>query len=151
VQSEIDNPKSPVQNDEDTVIQVDWNFRNGSTKNNRWLYFQEGAYITEFNASEGQILARYSKSRDIAASVTKYGQGWVGLTGPHPEADQTWCKCCLSFDIDCTTMANVLILDDAAEIKNPDGISRDFVLDFLAATLAGEKTVTVSSGIPADC
>jgi hypothetical protein len=48
-------------------------------------------------------------------------------------------------------MANVLILDDAAEIKNPDGISRDFVLDFLAATLAGEKTITVSSGIPADC
>jgi glutamine amidotransferase-like uncharacterized protein len=139
VRSEINNPKSPVQNDKDTVIQVDWTFKNGYTKNNRWLYFQEGAYITEFNASEGQILARYSKSRDIAASVTKYGQGWVGLTGPHPEADQSWCEYCLLSDIDRTAMANVLNLDDEAEIENPDGVIREFALDFLAATLAGGR------------
>jgi glutamine amidotransferase-like uncharacterized protein len=96
VRSEITKPNSPVRDDEDTVIQVDWIFRNGSKNNNRWLYFQEGAYITEFDPREGDVLARYSKSRDIAASVTRYGKGWVGLTGPHPEADQTWCRFCSS-------------------------------------------------------
>lgn len=90
--SEIENPKSPVRTDKDAVIQVDWSFRNGSTKDHQWLYFQEGAYMTQFKPCEGEVLARYSETKDIAASVTKYGKGWVGLTGPHPEADQTWCE-----------------------------------------------------------
>jgi hypothetical protein len=37
-------------------------------------------------------------------------------------------------------MANVVLLDDAAKIENPDGISRDFALDFLVALLNGGKT-----------
>jgi hypothetical protein len=32
-------------------------------------------------------------------------------------------------------LANVTLLDDAAEIKNPDGMSRDIALDFVTATL----------------
>jgi hypothetical protein len=48
-------------------------------------------------------------------------------------------------DTNHIAVANVALLDDAAEIENPDGISRDFVLDFLAATLSEGKTNCVLS------
>jgi hypothetical protein len=32
-------------------------------------------------------------------------------------------------------MADVTLTDDAAEIKNPDGLSRDIALDFVKAVL----------------
>jgi glutamine amidotransferase-like uncharacterized protein len=91
VGSEIEQRNSQVSNDDDTVIQVDWTFQHGKTQTNRWLYFQEGAFIKGLDGN-AVVLARYSKSRDVAASVTTRGKGSVGLVGPHPEADKSWCK-----------------------------------------------------------
>lgn len=83
-----------MKDDDDTIIQVDWTFKSGTTQKGRWVYFQEGTLIDveKIPNGQGRILARYSKSGDVAASVTKYGKGWVGLVGPHPEADEQWCE-----------------------------------------------------------
>ncbi|KAJ4286502.1 hypothetical protein N0V90_013202 [Kalmusia sp. IMI 367209] len=117
VGSEVGRPGSQVGNENDTVIQVDWTFNNGQTEKNKWLYFQDGAYVTEFESEQGKVVARYSTSRDIAASVTQYGDGWVGLVGPHPEADESWYS--------------------DANITNPDGIDFKFGYDFLLAAIPG--------------
>lgn len=92
VGSEIEQRNSQVTKDDDTVIQVDWSFQDGQIATNRWLYFQEGAFVKGLNGRNGAVLARYSKSRDVAAAVTIRGKGSVGLVGPHPEADESWCK-----------------------------------------------------------
>lgn len=92
VGSEAGRPNCPVPDDRDTVIEVDWTFQDGTTKNNKWLYFQEGAYMSGVEKTGGKIVAKYSKSGDIAASVHSFGKGTVGLIGPHTEADQGWCK-----------------------------------------------------------
>jgi glutamine amidotransferase-like uncharacterized protein len=90
---EIKQNGAQVKTDDDTIIQVNWTFTNGSTENARWLYFQDGVVVQGLDdSSPGQILGRYSSNGNIAASLTPYGQGWVGLVGPHPEADKEWCK-----------------------------------------------------------
>ncbi|KAF2440882.1 hypothetical protein P171DRAFT_446832 [Karstenula rhodostoma CBS 690.94] len=122
VGSEIMQRGSQVENDEDTAIQVDWTFTNGTKDKGRWLYFQEGAYVEEFDSYKGEVLARYSKTSDIADSVIRYGQGWVGLPGTHPEAYMSW---------------------------YPDGMSFNFAYGFLAATLNGGKSGRVCVKPPA--
>lgn len=97
VESEIERDNAQVENDKDTTIQVDWKF-NASTSSPklekaRWVYFQEGATMLGFKASDPHVIARYSANQDVAASVTPYGKGFVGLVGPHPEAYELWCKC----------------------------------------------------------
>jgi hypothetical protein len=97
---EINQPKSAVKGDEDTVIQVDWTFqssvaghRKGDVLKGRWAYFQDGVVITGLRGnSRNKVLARYTKSGDVAASLTPYGDGSVALIGIHPEATQLWCK-----------------------------------------------------------
>ncbi|KAH7142151.1 hypothetical protein EDB81DRAFT_797948 [Dactylonectria macrodidyma] len=111
-----------VSSEKDTVIQVDWTFSSGSTEKNRWVYFQDGAAITGLNKTfksegHGRVIATYSKNGDVAASVTPYGKGWVGLVGPHPEATSDWYS--------------------EYGIKNPDGIKFDMGYDFITATLNG--------------
>lgn len=94
--SEKDLKGAQVKHDRDTVIQVDWTFTAGDKAGQvvkRWVFFQEGAVIQGFKQSETAfVLGRYSTSGRIAASLSKFGQGWVGLTGPHPEATPEWCE-----------------------------------------------------------
>jgi hypothetical protein len=45
------------------------------------------------NSSNIKILGRYSSNDDVAATLSPFGRGWVGLVGPHPEATEDWCKC----------------------------------------------------------
>jgi glutamine amidotransferase-like uncharacterized protein len=96
VGSEIKQKDAPVNDKKDTVIQVDWTFDAGTSSQKvnkgRWMYFQEGAVMLGFEASDPYVLARYTANNGVAASVTPYGKGFVGLVGPHPEADKTWCK-----------------------------------------------------------
>ena len=56
----------------------------------RQMYFQNGN-IVYFNAgvSGVTVLARYP-NHHIAASVSPFGKGKVGIVGPHPEADASW-------------------------------------------------------------
>ncbi|KAI5455603.1 hypothetical protein BGZ63DRAFT_397996 [Mariannaea sp. PMI_226] len=121
VDSEIEQPKSQVKSAKDTVTQVDWRFTTGpnagQTQNSRWLYFQEGAVVTGLNRSDERVLARYSSNGDVAATLTPFGKGWVGLVGPHPEATKDWYS--------------------EYHIKNPDGIKFDIGHDFVEATMRG--------------
>lgn len=119
VDSEIEQSQSEVRTDDDTTIAIDYTFRDETTIR-RQIYFQEGAFINGFQpaASDGKVLARYAKSGDVAASVSRYGQGWVGLIGPHPEADQSW-------------------FEDAEVPEPKDGLSFDVGWDFIAWTMEG--------------
>lgn len=92
--AENSNPDSQVTSGADTVIQVDWTFVSGETKKGAWMYFQDGATINGLpSGDQGRVIARYSKTGDVAAAVAPYGRGWVGVVGPHPEATQEWCSC----------------------------------------------------------
>ena len=58
---------------------------------NRKIYFQAGPHFgEEFKGTNVKIYARYSRSNRIAALMTSYGSGKVGLIGPHPEASTIW-------------------------------------------------------------
>ncbi|MBO0781710.1 MAG: hypothetical protein J2P37_23055 [Ktedonobacteraceae bacterium] len=75
-----------VKTEKDTVIKVNW--RNKP----RYMYFQDGPYfIVNKNATNVTVLARYTNGK-IAAMVSSYGQGKVGVVGPHPEATSDWYK-----------------------------------------------------------
>ncbi|TWU74015.1 hypothetical protein ED733_000780 [Metarhizium rileyi] len=93
--AENDQRGAQVKTDADTIIQVDWKFATGAkagqTVKKRWVYFQEGAVVKGLRESDSCIvLGRYSRGGRVAASLTKYGDGWVGLIGPHPEATLEW-------------------------------------------------------------
>ncbi|KAK8918066.1 hypothetical protein VCV18_009396 [Metarhizium anisopliae] len=107
VDREIDQRRTQVANDSDTLIQVDWTFQSdaagharGQTVRDRWAYFQDGVAIKGLpgarrrardRAGGDAMLARYSQSGDVAASRTPHGDGWVVLVGIHPEATSLWC------------------------------------------------------------
>ncbi|RGP67661.1 biotin ligase [Fusarium sporotrichioides] len=115
---EIESRGAQVKDEDDTVIQVDWAFGSGKTDKKRWVYFQDGVVIKGLDAkTPGHVIGRYSSNSDVAASVTPYGKGWVGLIGPHPEADKTWYE--------------------DAEIENPEGVRSDIGHDFILATMNG--------------
>lgn len=85
--SECDLPNAQVTTTDDSIIQIDWK------DENQWIYFQEGACVLNFGEDENNIvLGRYSQSQRIVSTLTKFGNGWVGNIGVHPEADQSWCK-----------------------------------------------------------
>lgn len=93
-------PGAQVKNRKNTMIQVDWNFTTaGRTRElkNSWQFFQDGAVILlkgdAGTANGAAVLARYSSNGDVAASITPFGKGWVGVVGPHPEATKDWCEC----------------------------------------------------------
>jgi glutamine amidotransferase-like uncharacterized protein len=73
-----------VRTKADTIVKVNW--RNQP----RWMYFQDGPYfILNARATGVTVLATYTNGK-IAALVTPYGKGRVGVVGPHPEADARW-------------------------------------------------------------
>ncbi|MEP9373740.1 BPL-N domain-containing protein [Mesorhizobium sp. KR1-2] len=111
--SYVGRPGSLVDHDEDTVTPVYWRGEE------RWLYYQSGSTILFSPKASGvNVLARYPNN-DIAASVSPFGAGRVGLVGPHPEADQTWY--------------------DAAGLVDPDGHTAELAQDLLAATMDGAR------------
>jgi hypothetical protein len=97
VADEMDQPGAQVTNEKDTIINVDWHFSTGpnagQTQDKRWLYFQDGAVMKVGRSSNVKVLGRYSSNSDVAGTLSPFGQGWVGLVGPHPEATEDWCKC----------------------------------------------------------
>jgi hypothetical protein len=144
VVSEIQQKHAEVTNTKDTIIQLDWKYTSGKVEHNKWAYFQEGAATMGLNGffnngGRGRIIANYSMNDNVAASVTPYGRGWVGVVGTHPEADKSWCKCPLP-RMSRNTTAN-MCLDKLEKISNPDGYSYDMGFDFINATLnAGKAT-----------
>lgn len=90
VEGEVGVPDFPVEDGTDDVVAVTW----GDTL--RWTYFQEGARLP---AAGAEVYARY-ETGDLAAACYRFGDGSVGLIGPHPEADATWFEDADLFDQD---------------------------------------------------
>lgn len=135
---EIKQNGAQVRNTSDTVIQVDWKFSTGEkqcdTEDGRWLYFQDGVALKLAKNSPAEVLGRYSKNGDVAATLSAYGKGWVAITGPHPEADQSWCKSEI-WRVDQISQKLTPPTDDDAEIENPEGVRTDIGMDFVRAAL----------------
>lgn len=96
---EITQKGAQVKSTKNMIIQVDWTFQTGPRKgqkaDGRWLYFQDGAVVKLDLKRAGvdvEVLGRYSSNGDVAACVVGFGKGRVGLVGPHPEADESWCE-----------------------------------------------------------
>lgn len=123
--SEIEANGTQVTHDKDTVIQVDWTWASGpkaGTTTNHWLYFQEGSRVEGLvESKDAFVMGRYSKSGGVAASVSRYGKGWIGLMGPHPEANQDW------YDLE--------------NLTSPDGLHFDIGYDLLEALMTGRREV----------
>ncbi|CRG86454.1 putative protein C23C11,06c [Talaromyces islandicus] len=132
IADEMDQDGAQVKNATNTVIQVNWTFHTGAKKgekeDGRWLYFQDGAVMklapSVLNDSSTTILGRFSANNDIAASVTSFEKGWVGLVGPHPEADESWYQ--------------------LVNVTNPDGIHFDIGHDFVESIMAQGEDHMVS-------
>ncbi|MBV9229999.1 MAG: hypothetical protein JOZ18_11850 [Chloroflexi bacterium] len=67
----------------DTTIKLSWRGQP------RTVYFQDGPYFIINRHANVTVLARYTNGL-IAALVTPYGAGKVGVVGPHPEATDEW-------------------------------------------------------------
>lgn len=92
VDAETEQKGAQVRSHKDTVIQVDWHFATGEVQKKRWVYFQDGAVMDLKKGSNVKVLGRYSSNGDVAATLNRFGSGWVGLIGPHPEATEDWCE-----------------------------------------------------------
>ncbi|MFF1818394.1 BPL-N domain-containing protein [Kribbella sp. NPDC058245] len=103
----IDTPGATVQGEADTVIALTWRDKP------RHVFFQDGTAFIDLKP-DTTVIARYDNGT-VAALTAPYGEGRVGVVGPHPEADQSW-------------------YDDAG-LTNPDGVKFDLGVDLITATL----------------
>lgn len=103
------------------------------------------------DASSNSVLGTYSSNGNVSASLTPFGDGWVGLTGAHVEAPKSWCKS--SAIVQHYSEASrakrqkknhirentdILIVSDY-NITNPDGYKLDIGYDFVEATMQGGR------------
>ncbi|HEX5598397.1 MAG TPA: BPL-N domain-containing protein [Micromonosporaceae bacterium] len=73
-----------IASPDNTLVEVRWRGRR------RTLFFQDGPYFwVHPDASDTTVLATY-RNGTIAALVTRFGAGRVGVVGPHPEATEDW-------------------------------------------------------------
>lgn len=79
----IDLAGASVRHDGDAIVSVLWRGQR------RDMYFQDGPAFILHSQDGVQILARYTNGA-IAALITPFGQGRVGVVGPHPEATAEW-------------------------------------------------------------
>jgi glutamine amidotransferase-like uncharacterized protein len=78
----IETDDATIDFDGNTVVEVSW--RN----ERRTLFFQDGPYF-DIKRRSATVLATYQNGT-VAASVTPFGSGRVGVVGPHPEATRDW-------------------------------------------------------------
>lgn len=98
-----------VDTTDDTVIAVRWRGQP------RHMFFQDGPVFRLNAGADATVLATYDNG-EPAAVVAPYGSGWVGVVGPHPEADRSW-------------------YSSVPDLTNPDGIRSDLGYDFVEATV----------------
>lgn len=83
----IASADSTVDTDTDTEVDVAWRGQH------RTLFFQDGPYFWMRSGAKTRarttVLATYPNDT-IAAMVTQFGSGKVGVVGPHPEATKDW-------------------------------------------------------------
>lgn len=105
----VGSPGATVPDDRDTVVAVDWQGKP------RHMYFQDGPAFLLDNSSDATVLATYPNGM-AAVVVAPYGKGRVGVSGPHPEADESW------------------YADKG--LTNPDGVHFDLAYQLIEATTA---------------
>lgn len=82
--SEVRRPGSSARSEDDTVVPVRWAGRTQT------LYYQDGPFLpAHADAPDFRRIATY-RNGDIAAARYASGRGTVVLSGPHPEADDSW-------------------------------------------------------------
>jgi glutamine amidotransferase-like uncharacterized protein len=109
----ITSKNASVTTEKDAIVSVDWG------NQTRFMYFQDGPFFildkNDKDAKNTLVLANYSSNGKIAAVVAPYGNGKVGVSGPHPEADDSWYA--------------------LAKLSDPDGLDADLGLALLEATM----------------
>ncbi|MFL0026020.1 BPL-N domain-containing protein [Streptomyces sp. NBUL23] len=103
----IDSPSTTVPDGRDTVVPVKWKGKP------RHMYFQDGPAFYLNEDADADVLATYPNG-DAAVVVAPYGKGRVGVSGPHPEADESWYA--------------------EKGLHNPDGILFDLAHELIEAT-----------------
>ena len=80
----ISSPGARPDHDGDSLVTITWAGRR------RQVYFQDGAWF-DLDPARGpaEVLATYDNGLP-AAVVAPFGQGAVGVVGPHPEASADW-------------------------------------------------------------
>lgn len=77
-----------LDHDKGTLVPIKWG------PHSRWIYAQSPPYFSENlihnHPSQTMVIARYADSGRISALITRFGNGLVGLIGPHPEANLDW-------------------------------------------------------------
>jgi glutamine amidotransferase-like uncharacterized protein len=82
--SYITSAGATVTDPQDTVIKITWRGQP------RYVYFQDGPiFLIDPGTAGVTTLANYDNGT-VAAVVTPFGAGKVGVVGPHPEADLSW-------------------------------------------------------------
>jgi glutamine amidotransferase-like uncharacterized protein len=76
-----------VHDERNAVIAVRWPVPHH--RPTRRVFYQDGPYFWLNRDAGGQVLARYTNGH-IAAMVVPFGQGTVGVCGPHSEANRSW-------------------------------------------------------------
>ena len=79
----IDRPGASVQHDGDDLVRLSWRGRE------RTMFFQDGPHFLLESHRRADVLGRYPDGA-VAAVVAAFGDGRVGVVGPHPEAGPDW-------------------------------------------------------------
>lgn len=103
--SYIKTPGATVKTTRPSLVQVMW----GETP--RWMYFQNGPYFIPESGMPGQIILANYTNGYVAAMVQPYGNGKIGVLGPHPEAPNSWYQ--------------------TAGLIDPDGVDADLGYDLI--------------------
>ncbi|MFF7941532.1 BPL-N domain-containing protein [Nocardia gamkensis] len=104
----INSPGATVPDARDTVVPVDWQGKP------RHMYFQDGPAFFLDDGADATVLATYPNGT-AAVVVAPYGKGRVGVSGPHPEADESWYA--------------------EKGLTNPDGVHFDLAYELIEATV----------------
>jgi glutamine amidotransferase-like uncharacterized protein len=82
---------------DDLVIGVNYTLNNSTFLSSQHLYFQDGATVIDNTTDQCspllQAVGQYLNDSNIAIAIFPYGKGIVGVSGPHIEADWTFCEC----------------------------------------------------------
>jgi glutamine amidotransferase-like uncharacterized protein len=79
----IASAAATVHSGHDTLVEVCWRGRQ------RRLFFQDGPYFRVRPNADATVIATYPNGT-VAALVSRFGSGRVGVVGPHPEATEDW-------------------------------------------------------------
>lgn len=79
----IASAAATVRSERDTLVDVTWRGRR------RALFFQDGPYFQVSPGAGATVMATYPNGT-VAALVSGFGSGRVGVVGPHPEATADW-------------------------------------------------------------